>query len=260
MLAITSALWGNLLAKSRRRNKRVLIGLAVGLLALLAFGTAGYALFQGRTPPAASAKILEAANAGATLAPKPDQPLAVFLGDSYTQGKGATSAEGRWVGLVATTQKWDYVNLGRGGTGYLATSTAAGCGLDFCPNIEGMIPLAASESPDIIVVAGGQNDFSAFNTDRAAVMDSIGKTYAALRAKFPEAQLVAVGPSTPWGVNKDVILFDEMVQDAASKVQAKYVSLIEPDVIDPTMLLEDKAHVNDAGHKAIAERVIAALR
>jgi lysophospholipase L1-like esterase len=50
------------------------------------------------------------------------------------------------------------------------------------------------------------------------------------------------------------------VQDAANSVKAKYVSLINPNVIDLAMILPDKVHVNDAGHKAIAERVLAALR
>jgi lysophospholipase L1-like esterase len=189
---------------------------------------------------------------------QPAPPVAVFLGDSYTQGDGATAPGARWVNLVATAKGWDFVNLGRGGTGYLVTSS--GCGLSVCPNYAGMIPEVAKESPDVIVVAGGQNEFHAFNTTRQDVIDAIRKTYAELHARFPEAQIIAVGPSTPWDVNPDVALFDRVVQDAAASAEARYVSLIEPNVIGDGMLAEDKVHVNDAGHRAIAERVTAALR
>lgn len=38
------------------------------------------------------------------------------------------------------------------------------------------------------------------------------------------------------------------MQDAAASVNAKYVCLIEPNVIDPSKVIADKGHVNDGGH------------
>ncbi|WP_146033065.1 SGNH/GDSL hydrolase family protein [Arthrobacter sp. AFG20] len=213
-------------------------------------------------PPPVSDRVAEYYENHKDLQPlASDERLeAVFLGDSYTQGTGASAPANRWVNRVAAAMDWRFVNLGRGGTGYLATAGMAGCGLEHCTNYEGMIPAAVAESPDIVFIAGGQNDFTAFNESRGAVVKSIENTFASIRAKLPKAKIIAVGPSTPWGVNPDVETFDKLVQDAAASVQAQYVSLIKPDIIVDSMVLKDGGLVNDAGHKAIALRVIAALR
>lgn len=187
-------------------------------------------------------------------------PQAVFLGDSYTQGTGASVPSKRWTSLVSAAFKWEEINNGRGGTGYVSTSNVDGCGLSFCPNIEAMADQAIEEAPAVVVVSGGQNDFPTFIEDPAAVSDRLTATYQKIRKALPKAKIVAVGPSTPWGVGGPVIGLDAAVQKAAKAVGAKYVSLISPDVIKEEFVLSDGGHVNDAGHKAIADRVIGALR
>lgn len=226
----------------------------LALLAVVALAVAGFSLAKSSAPAPGAGTV------PSVPAFKRAKPLAIFLGDSYTAGTGASSPDKDWVSLVANAEGWDFVNLGRGGTGYTATSSVQGCGLEFCPNYGAMIPEAKSQSPDVVVIAGGQNDFTTFNSDRQGVTDAIRRTYTDARTAFPKAKIVAVGPSTPWGVNAEVTAFDKVVQDAAASVSAKYVSLIDPDVIQPEMVIEDKAHVNDSGHAAIAERVESALR
>ena len=213
-----------------------------------------------QAPPPVSDKVTAAYEAGKTLAPTPQKQLAVFIGDSYTQGKGASSPATDWVTLVATAKGWGYDNLGKGGTGYATVSDVNGCGLAVCPNYQDMADAAIASKPQTVIVAGGQNDFTAFLTNPAKEKAAIRATYAKLRAGLPDAQIVAVGPSTPWAVDSTVAEMDQAVQDAAASVNAKYVSLIEPNVIAPDMVSGDKAHVSDAGHKAIAERMLAALR
>ena len=82
-------------------------------------------------------------------------PKAAFIGDSITAGHGASSEQTRWTSLVSQRMGWIEHNFGRGGTGYLATSSREGCGLDFCPNYLGMLNDVVSSDPDIVVVAGG---------------------------------------------------------------------------------------------------------
>jgi hypothetical protein len=51
------------------------------------------------------------------------------------------------------------------------------------------------------------------------------------------------------------------VRDAALAVGADYVSLIAPTpVLTEDMFIADRAHVGDAGHAAIADRVVSVLR
>jgi len=228
---------------------------------ILALSTALVLTGCTQAPPPVSDKVQQAYDSGKSLAPTvAPKPMAVFLGDSYTQGTGSSAVTKRWAALVSAKMGWAEDNLGRGGTGYVATSDINGCGLSFCPNIPAMVDSAVAEKPSIVVVAGGQNDFTTFINDPAKVKAAISLTFRTLREKLPDATIIAVGPSTPWGVGGPAVGLDQAVQAAAGDVKAKYVSLIEPNVIDPSMVIADKAHVNDAGHAAIAERVIAALR
>lgn len=216
-------------------------------------------------PPPVSEKVQAAYESGRAIAPSvvtpsPNLPVAVFLGDSYTQGTGASVPSKRWTTLVAKSFKWEEANDGRGGTGYLSTADANGCGLSFCPNIESMTDRAIEAAPAVVFVAGGQNDFGPFVENPDAVKASIAATYAKLRKALPKAKIVAVGPSTPWNVDHPVIGLDAAVEKAAKTVGGTYVSLLSPNVIKKEFVLPDGGHVNDAGHQAIAERVISALR
>jgi lysophospholipase L1-like esterase len=190
----------------------------------------------------------------------PVHPVAVFLGDSYTQGVGASVPSRRWTTLVSKAAGWREENLGRGGTGYLATADVNGCGLQFCPNFEQMVRNAIDEDPDVVVVSGGQNDFSAWPGRSAGVRAAIDDVYRRLRRALPTAEIFAVGPSTTGTVEGPVVEMDAAVRAAARKEHAHYVSLTDPDVITPSMVLKDGGHVDDAGHAAIARRVLAAVR
>ncbi len=185
-------------------------------------------------------------------------PRAAFIGDSYTQGGGAEPDTERWSTVAAAALGWTELNFGRGGTGFVTNNSYLGCGLEYCPTYLETVSEVVAAAPDIVVVAGGQNDFDAFAADPAAVSAAISQTYTSLRAGLPHAVIVAVGPSTPWHVDDLAISFDAAVRSAASAVGAAYVSMLEPNVIDPAFLLPD-GHVNNHGHHAIAERVVAVL-
>ena len=187
------------------------------------------------------------------------EPIAVFLGDSYTQGTGATSPDQRWTSLVSAERGWSEVNLGRGGTGYLTAAGVEGCGREICPNYVGMVAEAVDVKPDVVVVAGGQNDFSAFRDDSTTVVAQVDATFEALREALPRARIVAVGPSSPGEAGESALALDAEVRRAAEAVDALYVSLLQPPVITESMVRPDGAHVGDAGHAAIAERVLDAL-
>ena len=175
----------------------------------------------------------------------------VFIGDSYSQGTGASDKTKRWTSLVSNALDWHEVNLARGGTGYLKTSTS-GCGRPNCPNYVEMVPEAVGTNPGRVVVAGGQNDFS---SDLGAVTPMIDEASADLRAALPNATIIAIGPSTIGEVTPKIEEFDAAVQKAAASVGAQYISLIDPDPIDKSMAAPDGVHVNDAGHGAIAAAI-----
>jgi lysophospholipase L1-like esterase len=226
---------------------------SVAALAIAAFALSAAALSPAPAP-AWTAPAPTAAPGGTSVATR-----VVFLGDSYTQGVGASGPASRWTSLVSAARGWDEINLGRGGTGYVTTSDVNGCGLAFCPDYGQMLEAALQQKPGELIIAGGQNDFSAFVDDPDSVTAAIAAVYQQARATFPDIPIVAVGPSSPAGATDTVIALDSVVQEAAAAAGATYISLLNPPVIDPAMVLPDKAHVDDAGHRAIADRILSAL-
>ena len=185
-------------------------------------------------------------------------PKAAFIGDSITAGYGASSELKRWTSLVSQRMGWIEHNFGRGGTGYLATSSREGCGLDFCPNYLGMLDEVASSDPDIVVVAGGENDMAQFAS--GPVSGAITDTFNGLRERLPNARIIAVGPFAR-DITSSVTAFDLVVQDAARAIGGEYVSLIAPKpAVQEDMFTADGVHVNDSGHAAIADRITSVLR
>ena len=242
-----------------RRGGRRRVAPVLGLLLLAVLtGLVWYLAWQRLATPVPSTRTRSAVVVTPT-AEVPQRPTAVFLGDSYVQGRGASAPSSRWSSLVAGERGWDEVNLGLGGTGYVATSGPEGCGLDFCPSVEAQVAAAVARAPDVVVVAGGQNDFTSYQDDPEAVDAAIAATFEQLRRQLPAARLVAVGPSTTRAVGAVAEAVDVDVRTAAAAVGAQYVSLLEPNVIAPGTVLPDGAHVDDAGHRAIADRVLAAV-
>lgn len=192
-----------------------------------------------------------------TLAAHADPPVAVFIGDSYSVGVGSSEMSKRWTTMLSAAEGWQEVNIARGGTGYLTTAGLAGCGRPFCDNYQASALIAIKNKPQIVVVAGGQNDQL---QDPVAEEAAIVKVYAELRAGLPDAEIVAVGPSSPDAEpGRNIIAIDAAVRAAAAQNDAIYVSLLDPPVVKPEMVLADKTHVDDAGHAAIEQRVAAVL-
>ncbi|MFD1715603.1 SGNH/GDSL hydrolase family protein [Amnibacterium flavum] len=230
-------------------SSRGVIGVVV--VALLAVGAAALSA-AALTPSAPPTWTLPTP----TDTPATDEPeRVVFLGDSYTQGVGASAPAARWTSLLSAAEGWTEINLGRGGTGFVTTASVTGCGLDYCPSYGEMLAAAAEQKPDILVIAGGQNDFGAFVADPVTVTAAIDQVYADARAAFPDIPIIAVGPSSPGGETDTVVDFDAAVQAAAASVGAQYISLLFPAVVEPSLVLPDGAHVGDAGHQAIADRI-----
>lgn len=227
-------------------------------VAIVAAGAMVWSAFQPLTPPVSSS-TREALQPEDFATTEPDVQSVVFIGDSYTQGTGASSEATRWASLVATAQGWDEVNLGRGGTGYVTTSDVNGCGEAYCPNYQEMVGEAVSANPDVVVVAGGQNDFDEWQADPVAQTAAIGATLSAIRSGLPNAEIIVVGPSTPGNVNNVVSGMSNAVAEQAGLIGATFVSLIDPPVISSDMVIADGAHVRDSGHQAIADRVLSAL-
>ncbi len=194
-----------------------------------------------------------------TASPAADPTVALFIGDAYTAGVGASSGAARWTSLVAAERGWLELNLGRSGTGYLAQPPTSVCGYSVCPPFPAMALRAVEEHPDVVVVSGGQNDTILAAGDPWIAREAIASTFATIRAGLPEAEIIGVGPKPIWGVSDRLLFIEREVREAVAAVCGTFVSLIDPGVLQESFMLDNGIHVNDEGHRAIARRVLAAM-
>lgn len=190
-------------------------------------------------------------------APTKPPPIVAFVGDSYTAGAGASDPSRNFVSLVAKHEGWQAVNLGRGGTGYIATSSQAGCGLDYCPNYQQMVPDVVARAPSVVFVSGGQNDSGRSDKDFS---DAVKKLYDDLRAGLPDARIIA---ASPLGLDDppsaSLAARRAIVKKAVIAVGGEYLDLGQPLGRHPELMADDHVHPNDEGHAAIASAIVARL-
>jgi lysophospholipase L1-like esterase len=223
-----------------------------------------FALKRGGEP--LSKAELERIDAAAASADAEDAaaepPVVAFIGDSYTAGAGTTAPEKRFTTLVAHTQGWVEVNVGRGGTGYISPvdgdAAQVACGLDHCASYGEMIADAAAQQPEIVVVSGGRNELGKGRS--ASYRDGVAKFFADLRAALPDAQILVTSPI--WDDDQAPDGLDDIadaVRAGAQAVGGTYLDIGEPLAGRREFVSADGVHPSDDGHAAIAQAVDAAL-
>lgn len=225
----------------------VLVGMVLGAGGIALGGTAGAPAPAPRAAPSVWAE---------SPSPSPvveKEPVVLFVGDSYTVGQGTTSPALRWSTRVSEEMGWQELNVAVGGTGFVKGNSKR----DNYPTQLRSVPQG---SVDIVVIAGGQNDFKALRKDPARVFDAVAATYALAVLRFPDAEIVAVGPSTPRAIGLEARALDSAVRAAAAAHGATYVSLLDPNIVQGGLVHADGVHTTDMGNARIAERVLATLQ
>ncbi|GGL77083.1 hypothetical protein GCM10009706_14420 [Curtobacterium citreum] len=227
-------------------------GIIIGLLAVFA-GTMVVLAMQhvNNSRPAAGATARPAPTFASSL---PDKPRAVFFGDSYVEGTGASTPAKRWTTLVAQKEGWIEINLGQGGTGYVNGGPDQGQADQYASRIAKI----KAARPDIVVIAGSQNDLL-FPTDQ--VDSAIKDTLVQIRAAVPDAKIVVYGPVNPGEIKPATRTNDAATSAAAQAIGADYISSISPTSTyeSPADYWTDGQHPSDSGHQHIADRFIEEL-
>jgi lysophospholipase L1-like esterase len=179
------------------------------------------------------------------------QPVAVFLGDSYTQ-------PGIWPGVVAEARGWKMVNLASGGTGYVARSTGKtaqqGCGRSECRNFVEMADAAIKREPDVVVVAGGRNDHGR-SIDKAA-----HELFHTLRDRLPNARIIAVQPMWDASAYPDFLArYAKVIKKEVEAVDGEYVEIGNPLAKQPELMQPDGVHPTWEGQVILGRAVNKAL-
>jgi lysophospholipase L1-like esterase len=181
---------------------------------------------------------------------------AVFLGDSYTSGwNGAGLGSRGWPALVAAARGWSVVNLAVPGTGFMNPGWTD-------QPIGSRVDTAVRHRPDIVFIVGGHNDsrWSPATTMRAA-----DRVVARLRVALPRAVIVVIGPIWQNGSPPARCL----ILRAGLRTEARTIG--RTIFIDPLAegwfagashryIGGDGLHPTDAGHRFLAQRILADLR
>lgn len=203
-----------------------------------------------------------------------------FLGDSITEGAGATDADKIYHAVFKNLSKASEVrNFGIGGT-RLAKQNVPSENAKY----DEYFSLRADKMPDdadLVVVFGGTNDYGHGDAQIGTFSDrSVDTFYGAchelflkLINKYPESEIVVMTPIKRENENKPNAATGKVLKDYADIIKevAQFYAIpvldlysmsgIVPDVpIIKEKYTSDGLHPNDSGHALIARRLIGFLK
>lgn len=121
------------------------------------------------------------------------------IGDSYMAGSSITDTSDVWINMFAEKYNMTLNNYGVNGS---TISNYAGS--KYNPMVERWEEVFADDTPDIIIVEGGRNDYNyntpmgeLGNTDKATFKGATTYLITSLKEKFPEAVIIGI---TCWEV------------------------------------------------------------
>jgi lysophospholipase L1-like esterase len=244
-----------------RAPKWALLGIVAGLVALIVLVPIG--IKKTRVDPETAAAASAAATPSTSAIGEPTQPIAVFLGDSYTEGTGAENANRSFAAQVALQESWQLINAGQGGTGYVTDGPPQYPARDPLPD---RVADVVSQHPQVVIVAAGIDDAER-GYSVAQLTAGVQATLQPLRDQLPEAFIAVIGPFWPnEAPTASVDQVDQVVQDVAKKVGLPFVSPIEDKWITGTndgtplgnrvqYIGPDGTHPTQAGHDYLASKI-----
>lgn len=201
-----------------------------------------------------------------------------FLGDSITEGSGASEVSKRFTDILAREEEIIAFNYGIGGTRIAHQKNPSENprhDLDFCSRVAELEP-----SADMVVVFGGTNDYGHGDAPLGNFNDRTNETfygalhvlYRSLIEKFPGKPIVVLTPLHR--VNEQDKKGDAKKAEVAALAEyveiirevAEYYSLpvldlfktsgLQPDVdIIRENFMPDGLHPNDAGYEILAQKI-----
>ncbi len=206
-----------------------------------------------------------------------------FLGDSITEGAGASSVETQYVSLVGKMLGCEARNYGEGGTRIAKQSVPSEMAIydrDFLMRSEEM-----KSDADLVFVFGGTNDYGHGDapfgdidgTDEYTFCGAVNSLIQKLSARYGKEKLCFILPLHRF--NEDN-LYGEGIKAKAGAPLSTYVSILKqltqkhgietlefekefpiPATNDGSDgLTVDGLHPNDKGHRILAEKICAYVR
>lgn len=242
-------------------NRTRAFDVAALVLTIAMIGGLGYAL-KPRPPSsgtvAAAAAFVERPHVRAA-----EQPSVLFIGDSYTGGRGLP--EMSYGCVAATAMGWLCELAAMPGTGYISGGPAnrfrmpyLGTSTSFAERIPS---LALQYRPDVVVLDGGRNDLF---PPREDVFKAMSKTIADVHDAWPDATIVFIRPRFLARPGDDLGFDDAFVMRLLPEPDAQRVVFIDPihslvGTDTSTKISSDGIHPNAAGERDLASALVNSL-
>ena len=198
-----------------------------------------------------------------------------FLGDSITEGCGASAEEFFYVNQVGKTLNAKVLNYGVGGTRIARQQKPSSPDFDhdFCERFSQM-----DDDAELVVVFGGTNDFGHGDAEIGELSDRTPDTFygachylmEGLIKKYPDSTIVIMTPLhrcdednvTVRGERKvRLVDYVNIIKEVAAYYSLPVIDLWSMSGIQPRVdIIKEKycpdgLHPNDAGHELLAERI-----
>ncbi len=201
-----------------------------------------------------------------------------FLGDSITEGTGASCVENRYTDIIAREHGAVCRNYGIGGTRLARQKVPSEEPIfdrDFC-----LRALEMDADADIVVMFGGTNDFASGDADLGSPDDRTPDTFwgavhtlfRTVCERYPDAQKVVITPlhclseDSLRGETKDrdvapLKTYVEIIREAAEYYSLPVLDLYKVSGLQPKIplyqekFMPDGLHPNDAGYRILADKI-----
>lgn len=169
-------------------------------------------------------------------------PFVMIQGDSFVEGTGASAGDRGFAEWLGVFMDWpDLWRCGSGSTGYIADGTRVAL-------IDRYANDVIAQNPNIVILALGINDMTAYAADPAAFETAVETIWDAILAHSSVYRLIIIGP---WpngggvGVTQALIDMDELLADLAGERGLQYISPVSAGL---TFTRADSTHPDSAGH------------
>ncbi|WFR67224.1 SGNH/GDSL hydrolase family protein [Curtobacterium flaccumfaciens] len=180
----------------------------------------------------------------------------LIVGDSYTTGRGSHDGTHGWAQDLATERGWDATIDGVPGTGYVSIGATNSTRWNYLSRIE----RRAALDPQLVLVQGSQNDWLVSSD---ALEARVERTLRTARHQWPNAVVVAIGPSAPVPRAETTGGISSAVAAGARAAGVPYVDALGErwftQANSASYAAADEQHLNDAGYLYLAGRIEDAL-
>ena len=200
-----------------------------------------------------------------------------FLGDSITEGVGASAPDNKYVSVFSKITDTNVLNYGISGTRFAPQRKASvneRFDMDFISRVPEM-----DEDADAVVVFGGTNDFGHGDAPFGSLSDTEASTFCGacdylmriLIEKYPSKPIVFMTPLHRFteeatineiGIErKTLIEYVNVIRKKAEKYSIPVLDLFAASGMQPNIEVQNKLyftdglHPNDEGHRKIAEKL-----